>query len=242
MRQHPIGTGPFKLLAYKPNEWIRLTRNPDYWKPDRPYLDGIVWTIISNRSTALLAFIAGKLDMTFPYEVTVPLLKDVESQATDAICELRPRGVSSTLIVNRNAPPFDNPDLRRAMALTLDRRAFIDVLSGGQGDIGAAMLPPPEGLWGMPPDRLKLLPGYDPDVQKNRTEARKIMQQLGYGPDNPLAVKVAARNIPLYRDPAHAPLRVDQRGHGNPAERRGTGRNELPQPGRRSAQDPVSWL
>jgi peptide/nickel transport system substrate-binding protein len=36
------------------------------------------------------------------------------------------------LIVNRNALPFDNPDLRRAMALTLDRRSFIDVLSGGQ--------------------------------------------------------------------------------------------------------------
>jgi peptide/nickel transport system substrate-binding protein len=46
------------------------------------------------------------------------------------------------------------------------------------------------------------LPGYDPDVQKNRGEAREIMQRLGYGPDHPLAVKVAARNIPLYRDPA----------------------------------------
>ena len=88
------------------------------------------------------------------------------------------------------------------MALTLDRRSFIDVLSGGQGDIGGAMLPPPEGLWGMPPERLRALPGYDPDVQKNRGEAREIMQRLGYGPDNPLAVKVAARNIPLYRDPA----------------------------------------
>ena len=66
----------------------------------------------------------------------------------------------------------------------------------------AAMLPPPEGLWGMPPERLKTLPGYDPDLQKNRTEARQIMQRLGYGRDNPLAVKVAARNIPLYRDPA----------------------------------------
>ena len=54
----------------------------------------------------------------------------------------------------------------------------------------------------MPPDRLRALPGYDPDVQKNRGEAREIMQRLGYGPDNPLAVKVAARNIPLYRDPA----------------------------------------
>jgi peptide/nickel transport system substrate-binding protein len=202
MRQHPIGTGPFKFVSYKPGESIRLTRNPDYWKPGRPYLDGIEWTIIPNRSTALLAFVAGKLDMTFPYEVTVPLLKDIERQDPLAICELRPRGVSSTLIVNRNAPPFDNPDLRRAMALTLDRHAFIDVLSGGQGDIGAAMLPPPEGLWGMPPDRLRTLPGYDPDVQKNRGEAREIMRRLGYGPDHPLAVKVAARNIPLYRDPA----------------------------------------
>ena len=202
MRQHPVGTGPFKFASYKRNESVRLTRNPDYWKPDRPYLDGIEWTIIPNRSTALLAFAAGTLDMTFPYEVTVPLLKDIEQQVPEAICELRPRGVASALIVNRNAPPFDNADLRRAMALTLDRRAFIDVLSGGEGDVGAAMLPPPEGLWGMPPDRLRLLPGYDPDVQKSRAEARNMVQRLGYGPDHPLAVKVAARNIPLYRDPA----------------------------------------
>src|SRR5260370_25018931 len=127
--------------------------------------------------------------MTFPYEVTVPLLKDIQSQAPDAICELRPRGVSSTLIVNRNAPPFDNPDLRRAMALTLDRRAFIDVLSGGQGDIRAAMLPPPEGLWGMPPHRLKLLPRYDPDAQKNRTAPPNILQPLGYVPHHSLSRK-----------------------------------------------------
>ena len=90
MRRHPIGTEPFKFVSYKPNELIRLTRNPDYWKPGRPYLDGIEWTIIFNRSTALLAFLAGKLDMTFPYEVTVPLLKDIESQDRQAICELRP--------------------------------------------------------------------------------------------------------------------------------------------------------
>src|SRR5207244_4603351 len=153
MRQHPIGTGPFKFVSYKPNESIRLARNPDYWKSGRPYLDGIEWTIIPNRSTALLAFVAGQLDMTFPYEVTVPLLKDIRSQAPDAICELRPRGVASTLIVNREAPPFDNPDLRRAMALTVDRKAFIDVLSEGKADVGGALLPPPGGLWWLPPSR-----------------------------------------------------------------------------------------
>ena len=202
MRQHPIGTGPFKFVSYQPNESIRLVRNPDYWRRGRPYLDGIEWRIIPNRSTALLAFVAGQVDMTFPYEVTVPLLKDIQSQAPDAICELRPRGVASTLIVNRDAPPFDNPDLRRAMALTLDRKSVIDVLSEGQADVGGAMLPPPEGLWGMPPERLRSLPGYGPDVRKSRDEARGIMQRLGYGPDKPLAVKVATRNIPLYRDPA----------------------------------------
>src|SRR6266536_6656805 len=56
MRQHPIGTGPFKFVEFKPNEGIKVTRNPDYWKPDRPYLDGIEYTIIKNMSTAVLAF------------------------------------------------------------------------------------------------------------------------------------------------------------------------------------------
>jgi peptide/nickel transport system substrate-binding protein len=134
--------------------------------------------------------------------VTVPLLKDVKSQAPQAICELRTTNTAGTLIVNRNVPPFDSPDLRRAMALALDRKSFIDILTEGQGKIGAAMLPPPEGVWGMPLDMLKGLPGYDPDVQKNRVEARKIMQQLGYGPDKRLNVKVAARNVPPLRDPA----------------------------------------
>ena len=51
MRGHPIGTGPFKFVEFKPNERIKVTRNPDYWKKDRPYLDGIEYTIIKNPST-----------------------------------------------------------------------------------------------------------------------------------------------------------------------------------------------
>src|SRR6516165_2063210 len=183
MRQHPIGTGPFKFVEFEPNQSIRVTRNPDYWKPDRPYLDGVDYTIIRNLSTALLAFIAGNLDMTWPYSVTLPLLKDVQSQASEAICEVAPNNVSSNLIVNRDAPPFQDPELRRAMALSLDRKAFIDILSEGQGNVGGVMQPPPEGVWGMPPEILQALPGYNPEVAKNRVEARDIMEQLGYGPD-----------------------------------------------------------
>ena len=199
MRRHPIGTGPFKFVEFKPNEVIKVTRNPDYWKKGRPYLDGIEFTIIRDPATANLAFIAGKLDWI---ATPLPLLKDIKNQEPGAVCEVTPGGISRNLIVNRDAPPFDNAEMRRAMALTLDRKAFIDILSEGHGDIGGVMQPLPEGLWGMPPDVLKTLPGYDPDVQKNRAEAREIMRKLGYGPDKRLALKVSTRNIPPFRDPA----------------------------------------
>ena len=203
MRQHPIGTGPFKFVEFKPNEYIKVTRNTDYWKPDKPYLDGIEYTVIRNPATAVLAFVSGKVDMTFPNNLTIPLLKDVQSQMPQAICEIAPEGgVNRHLLINRDKPPFDNAELRRAMALSLDRKAFIDILSEGQGDIGGVLQPPPGGLWGMPPEMLKELPGYDTDVRSSREQARQIMQKLGYRPDNRLKIKVTTRDLPLYRDPA----------------------------------------
>jgi len=200
MRTRPIGTGPFKFVEFKPNELIRVSRNPDYWKPGRPHLDGIEYTIIPNLATRILGFVSGKFDTVTG--VTVPLLKDVKSQAPQAVCEVVPTNVPRTLLVNPAAPPFDNRDLRRAMALSLDRRAFIDIITEGLGDIGGVMLPAPEGVWGMPADMLRALPGYDPDIAKSRAEARKIMEGLGYGPDKRIAVKVSIRNIAPTRDPA----------------------------------------
>jgi peptide/nickel transport system substrate-binding protein len=211
MRQHPIGTGPFKFVEYKPNEDIKVTRNPDYWKPNRPYLDGIEYTIIRDPSTANLAFVAGKLDMTFPYNLTVAQFKDVQSQVPQAICELSPSVVNSHMLINRDKPPFNNPDLRRAMALSIDRKAFVDTLGQGQGEIGGILQPAPGGLWGMPRDQVAKLPGYDPDVHKSRERARSLMQKLGYGPDKRLAVKVMTRDWSLYRDPAV--LLIDQLKH-----------------------------
>src|SRR5262249_29361624 len=200
MRAYPIGTGPFKFVEFRPNERIRVTKNPEYWKPGRPYLDGIEWRIVPSLATRILGFVAGSFDQVFG--VTVPLLRDLKSQAPQAVCDVFPANLPRTLLVNRTAPPFDNPDLRRAMALTLDHPGFIDIITLGQGDVGGAMQPPPEGIWGMPPEMLRALPGYDPDVAKNRLQARGILERLGYGPDNRLAVKVSARNIAPTRDPA----------------------------------------
>ena len=202
MRTKPIGTGPFKLAEFKANESIKLVRNPDYWKKGLPYLDAIEFTIIPNRATAILAFGADKFDVTFPWEITIPLVKDVKAAAPNAICEIASSNVSTNLLVNSARPPFDNPEIRRAMALVLDRKTFIDILSEGRNDAGGAMLPPPEGIWGMPKEMLASLPGYGEDVERNRAEAQKIMRGLGYGPDNRLPVKVSTRNISPYKDPA----------------------------------------
>jgi peptide/nickel transport system substrate-binding protein len=202
MRSHPIGTGPFKFVEYKPNQSITVARNPDYWKKGRPYLDGIEYTIIRDPATARLAFVAGKFDISWPYSITIPVLNDIQSQAPTAECEVAATNVNRTLIINRDKPPFDNPELRRAMALALNRKAFVDIITQGKGDIGGVMLPAPEGVWGMPPELLQTLPGYGSDVEKNRAEARQIMQNLGYGPYNKLAVVVSTRNVPAYRDPA----------------------------------------
>ena len=200
MRQHPIGTGPFKFVEYRRNERIVLTRNTDYWKKDRPFLDGIEWTIIPNPGTAVLAFVSGKVDMTFPNELTPRLTKDVTTRDPTAICRLVPNNCAVNVLMNREKHPFDDPDFRRALALALDRPAFIDILTDGAGLLGAAMEPGPEGAWGMPAEMVKDLPGYGADVAASREEARKIMAKHGFGPDNHMKLTVSARNVARHRD------------------------------------------
>jgi ABC-type transport system substrate-binding protein len=202
MRTKPVGTGPFKFVEFKRNVSIKLARNPDYWKQGRPYVDAIEMRIIESRATRVLAFVSGEFDMTFDRDITVPVLKDVRAQAPKAICQIAPNNVSSNLIVNPTAPPFDNLKIRQAMAMALDRKAFIDILEAGEGRAGAAMLPGPEGQWALPPEELAKLPGYGQDIAGNVAEAQKIMASIGYGPDKPLKVKVSTRNIAIYRDPA----------------------------------------
>ena len=202
MRTHPIGTGPFKFVQLKQNESIKFVKNENYWKQGRPYLDGVDWTIIKSVATRVLAFISGEFDMTFDADITIPLMKDVMAKNPTAVCQLVPTAVSRNLIVNSDSPPFNNAELRKALALSMDRKAFIDILTEGKGDPGGTMTPPPEGTWGLSKEQLEKVAGYGADVEKNREQARAIMQKLGYGPDKRMKLKVSTRNIAIYRDPA----------------------------------------
>ena len=102
----------------------------------------------------------------------------------------------------------DNPEIRRAMALAVDRQAFVRILAAGEGDLGGAMLPPPEGVWGSSEADLKGVAGYGDDIARNRDEARAIMRAQGFGPDKRLPFKLAVRNLAVYRDPGT--IMIDQ--------------------------------
>src|SRR5258706_8483124 len=105
-----------------------------------------------------MAFAAGNFDRYAVGILPIPLMKQIQNQAPQAICEVVPWNIPRMLIVNRAAPPFDNPDLRHALALALDRQAFIDILGEGQGSIGGGMIPPPAGGWGWSPGSFSAAP------------------------------------------------------------------------------------
>jgi peptide/nickel transport system substrate-binding protein len=209
MRRMPIGTGPFKMTEWKPGNIVRLVKNPNYWKPGRPYLDAIEWRIVSSQSTRALAFVAGEFDLTFVGDVTASALKDIRAQAPKAICETNYPGGTSQILINHQMPPFDNPKVRRAIALALDRGEFVKA-THGEGRVGGIMSSPPYGAWGLALKQLEAVPGMGKDIERNRAEARKLMMEAGYGPKKPLKVTYLLRIDSGTRALAGSSLLADQ--------------------------------
>ncbi len=197
MRQKPIGTGPFMVRSFEPGKMIRLVKNPNYFKPGRPYLDGIDMPIIPSPSTRNLAFVAGETDI---YTPSATLLAEVKAKRPDAICEVGLSHAYTQLIINRSVAPFDDVRIRRAMALAIDRDAVVKVKGAGLDRLGGELMPPPEGAWGLDKNDLASIPGYGADLEKRREEARKLMREAGYGPDKPLNIVLSTRDVARYRD------------------------------------------
>ncbi|MES2563072.1 MAG: ABC transporter substrate-binding protein [Pseudomonadota bacterium] len=197
MRQKPIGTGPFMVRSFEPGKMIRLVRNPNYFKPGRPYLDGIDMPIISAPNTRILAFVAGDTDI---YTPSATLLAEVKAKLPDAICEVGLSYAYTQLVINRSIAPFNDLRIRRALALAIDRDAVIKVKGAGLDRLGGELMPPPEGAWGLDKADLASIPGYGADLEKRREEARKLMREAGYGPDKPLTLVLSTRDVARYRD------------------------------------------
>jgi peptide/nickel transport system substrate-binding protein len=198
-RSKCVGTGPFKLKEWKKGESIELTRNPEYFVPNRPYLDGIKYVIIQERGTRFAALQAGRLDISFPGEATKPIADQLKASGAKLVFHAVANNNNENLLMNVKKAPFDNVKVRRAISLGMDRKAFIKAVLQGGAAPGPSMLPKPYGFWGLAEKDLAKLPGYG-NPAENKAQAKKLLAEAGFGPQNPLRVEMATRAIPTYMD------------------------------------------
>lgn len=132
-----IGTGPFKLKEWKPNDHLTAVRNPDYWRKDAsgtqlPYLDEITYKPVPDGQARLNAFLGGDLTamhMSGPEQI-VQLRKKKESGAIN-LDESEQFAETTYILTNANKPPFDNINARLAAAYAVDRSSFNQVRNLG---------------------------------------------------------------------------------------------------------------
>jgi peptide/nickel transport system substrate-binding protein len=199
LRQRCVGTGPFRHKDYLRGQLIELERNPSYFVPDRPYLDGIRYTIIRERGTRLAALQAGRIDAFLPLEMTKAMADAARAQAPSLVITEVGQNGSDNVILNHKRAPFDNPRVRQAVNLALDRNAYVRGVRQNGAVTGAALMPKPLGFWGLPDAELRTLAGYR-DPAKDKAEAKRLLAAAGYGPDKPLRVDLVTRTLPIYLD------------------------------------------
>jgi peptide/nickel transport system substrate-binding protein len=188
---------------------VLLEKNPAYFVKGRPYLDGLKFLMIEERSTQVAALQAGQLDVSpvgwsrvnaETAKKAVPQLLVIETSSN----------VNDNVLVNFKRPPFTDVRVRRALNLALDRKSYVQGPRQGSAMAGGAMLPKPFGSWGLPPDEVAKLPGAG-DPIKQKEEARKLLAEAGFGPATPLHLTVSTRAVAIYVDVAS--WMIDQLKH-----------------------------
>ncbi len=198
-RTRCVGTGPFKVKEWKRGELIEYVKNPDYWVKGRPYLDGIRYVVIADRSTRFAALQAGRLDISFPGEATKPIADQLKASGVKLSFTEVGSSVNDNIIMNVKKAPFDNVNVRRAISYAIDRRAYAKAVHQGGAVIGAALQPKPHGYWGLLDKELNALPGYG-KAAEDKARARKLLSEAGFSQSKPLRVEMATRAIALYVD------------------------------------------
>jgi len=199
LRQRCVGTGPFRQKEYLRGQLLELERNPSYFVPDRPYLDGIRYTIIRERGTRLAALQTGRIDAFMPLEMTRAMADAAKASAPALVITEVGQNGSDNVILNHKRAPFDNLAVRRAVNFAMDRNAYVRGVRQNGAVTGAALMPKPLGFWGLPEPDLRVLAGYR-DPARDKAEAKGLLAAAGYGPGKPLRVELVTRTLPIYVD------------------------------------------
>jgi peptide/nickel transport system substrate-binding protein len=168
----PIGTGPFKFVDYIKGDHITLERNPDYFRAGFPYLDKVIFRIITNATTATQALEQGEVD----YISSVSGSDLARLQKNPSITLVQGYGGSGgslcqdTLIPNMTKAPFDKLEVRQAFYQALDRQFILDKVYFGQGSVSTGPISQ-QMTWAYSPN-VKAY-SYDPAA------ANKLLDQAG---------------------------------------------------------------
>ena len=163
----PIGTGPFMFASYTPGDRLVMVKNPNYFEPGLPKLDGVELRIIPEMSVKIAALQAGDIDAVWDLPPDqVPQLKAdkrlrVESVATASW---------DAAIMNNITPPFNDVRVRRAFHLAVDKRDVVDLVLFGEGVPTIGPIPPTH-------------PFYARDIVINKSDpvaARKLLAEAGH--------------------------------------------------------------
>jgi peptide/nickel transport system substrate-binding protein len=168
---NPVGSGPFKVAKFKSDEYLILERNEDFFIPGRPYLDKLIFRIITDSSNRTLAMENQEADM-YPEISTVQNIlrlrkKDHLSDTPEGYSLIGP---IAWLEFNVKKEPFDKKEVRQAIAFALDRDFVINVLFKGMAAKATGPIAPGTPFYS---DEVSM---YDVDLEK----ANKMLDEAGY--------------------------------------------------------------
>jgi peptide/nickel transport system substrate-binding protein len=190
--QNILGSGPFKFTGYEAGQWIKGARNPDYYHKGLPYLDGFVGIYAPKQATQLDAIRADRATTEFRGyppsaidQLKSELGDQIKTQQSDWNC-------GALVWFNHQKKPFDDVRVRRALTLAIDRWGSAPGMSkvavvhtvGGVVFPGSPLAPTK--------DELQKIAGFWPDIEKSRTEARRLLKEAG---QENLSFELLNRNV-----------------------------------------------
>ncbi|MBF6595967.1 MAG: ABC transporter substrate-binding protein [Thermaceae bacterium] len=174
-KKNPVGTGPYKVAEFVSGSYVRLVKNDSYWGGP-PKVASVVFKIVPDPNTQMAQLLGGELDMV---TVTNPaLLAGIERNPKLKLIRQN-QNIYYFVALNQNDPRFKDVRVRQALLYAIDRKAIIDAVLKGYGEIATGPIAPLQKLF-----YRKDVPSYAFDPKK----AQELLKQAGWvpGPDGVL--------------------------------------------------------
>ena len=165
--QHPVGTGPYKFVDWSRDDHITLEANPTFFRKGLPKVRRVVMRVIKDNAARFLALRANEIQA-----MELPNTDDVKVAQADPNLKVgfRPPFNTGWVRFNLNNDLFKDKRVRQAVALAINRKAIVEGLYAGFGEVAQQHMPP--SMWG----RAQNVTGYDYNPQK----AKQLLAEANY--------------------------------------------------------------